>query len=1513
MMGGEDPNSLGEDDSLVARRPIRSSRVSMAAAARKAAAYSLLAEDKENRAAPNGGAETRVAFVSPATCSEVAPTLLRAHPAPLLRERALTSRAASSPSPRYFHPYRVSVCASRETWRESAVSLTVEGAAGRGVGEVIVRPDPDALASASSDTSATPPEEAIPPRGVVASALVFGGVDARRIQLRVRGPARTIHWVSCARARGARTAGRTAATPSGGVVDVPPMLMTRDLSADDEARAAADADDDDASRESIMTFRAAETDPPRSRTSGGRTRDPDEATGSSSSPRRRLRLDTTPEILTPTRGGRSSGGDAFDADVSATPGASEFFVSATFAAWREAASSSRASREDLELVYVTWAGRVRAAKTRAAAFSRWRLDAALASDRRARAFSAAASLPDSTAVADGARFESPDARDAEAAAARLRAVGAALRAAATAEGAAAESDRGTGTPPAPVDISNRAPLPATNLGASADAETPPMARVAGARLFPSTVKQSAEDAEDACSASLRSPPTPSSVTSASATAAADALCRLARVAASRTLRAAASGALRAWWTAAARAALSRRLEATTKIAAEASFVAASRERRRDATFECLCRRARDARAAAAKRRRFRAWRASTEETRVAARERDAIEMRRAVHREASERVARVAFRAWRLVRHRAVRGAGALRARSEARVRFRVGATAFEGWRRVAESGRIASRGAVDAAKLALNAAAARETARLRLARRAARFAGRVASRRAARAFERWRDVRTTRHRSNARATRFARDALERRTSKRILAFGLRRWCELASRAKANAEENLLAFRRGERAVALASARSSRRARRRALGAWRRVALDERRARAEAAETTEASERARRAETDALETARELETLRAEAREAREARAMAEARADAEAEAAREARAEAEAEAEAARRSAATAKAAAERAAANAAATRATLREAAASRIASLAARTFARRLVSSAFGSWRASGASSRAERRVLETTLRASAALRKRSARGVARLAFAAWRNRRAAVRRRSTAFAMFCDGALRRVRDRRAAFVTRAAFGALRAVRDERAREAFVDRVSTRRAATLSRRLAEALVFSAFVAWRDEVFRRVVAAHHRRGQRLRADAFGAKRLRLTALAAWIAVARAAGQRRDARRLEARREQRAGRAIRRFAERRREDAGAARVRGVVVARRGRSAPPRRGGERPRGGSAPRERRLAARNAPIAAPGGANGGVRETRVRETRGAGRARVGVGERRGNAPRGESGESGDARARSSPGRAYRGARVLRVAARERASRRAFWRGETAAARRRARRARLAWTAWARAAADATRVRRAFGIGRHVQRWRVGRVAKRAFEAMRRHAANEAATRAAREEEARRRRDETEADATEADSRAFSFSAAAEDAADLFRGTLAGLPSEDVHAGFDSPGSISVATEAWAPATTEETPERRRAGEESREAFSFSAAPRDRLAAGDDDLTHGGQFWDPLLDDALDDDGDASAFEPPPPPRFFLRSVYTDLYRRGRDGDDDDAEIARGAAASYSTPRL
>ena len=583
----------------------------MAAAARKAAAYSLLAEDKENRAAPNGGAETRAAFVSPATCSEVAPTLLRAHPAPLLRERALTSRAASSPSPRYFHPYRVSVCASRETWRESAVSLTVEGAAGRGVGEVIVRPDPDALASASSDTSATPPEEAIPPRGVVASALVFGGVDARRIQLRVRGPARTIHWVSCARARGARTAGRTAATPSGGVVDVPPMLMTRDLSADDEARAAADADDDDASRESIMTFRAAETDPPRSRTSGGRTRDPDEATGSSSSPRRRLRLDTTLEVLTPTRGGRSSGGDAFDADVSATPGASEFFVSATFAAWREAASSSRASREDLELVYVTWAGRVRAAKTRAAAFSRWRLDAALASDRRARAFSAAASLPDSTPVADGARFESPT-RDAKPAASF--APSARRRERGDRGGRPRRATGGREPPPAPVDISNRAPLPATNLGASAGARAADGARRRRA-VVSSTVKQSAEDEEDACSASLRSPrrpPSPPRPPPPRRTLCADWRASPRRGRFAPGVRAPAGGGPRR-----RAAALSPRLEATTKIAAEASFAAASRERdatRRSSVCVGARGRARGGGEAAA----VSAWRASTEETRVAA-------------------------------------------------------------------------------------------------------------------------------------------------------------------------------------------------------------------------------------------------------------------------------------------------------------------------------------------------------------------------------------------------------------------------------------------------------------------------------------------------------------------------------------------------------------------------------------------------------------------------------------------------------------------------------------------------------------------------------------------------------------------------------------------------------------------------------------------------------------------------------------------------------------------------------
>ena len=263
-----------------------------------------------------------MAFVSPATCSEVAPTLRRAHPAPLLRERALTSRAASSPSPRYFHPYRVSVCASRETWRESAVSLTVEGAAGRGRGRGHRAPRPRRPRECVVGHLGDPPEEAIPPR-VSSPPRSSSAASTRAASSSARPAAREDDPLGelRPRARGARTAGRTAATPSGGVVDVPPMLMTRDLSADDEARAAADAGDDDASRGRSSTFRAAETDPPRSRTSGGRTRDPDEATGSSSSPRRRLRLDTTPEILTPTRGGRSSGGDAFDADVSATPGA----------------------------------------------------------------------------------------------------------------------------------------------------------------------------------------------------------------------------------------------------------------------------------------------------------------------------------------------------------------------------------------------------------------------------------------------------------------------------------------------------------------------------------------------------------------------------------------------------------------------------------------------------------------------------------------------------------------------------------------------------------------------------------------------------------------------------------------------------------------------------------------------------------------------------------------------------------------------------------------------------------------------------------------------------------------------------------------------------------------------------------------------------------------------------------------------------------------------------------------
>ena len=286
-----------------------------------------------------------------------------------------------------------------------------------------------------------------------------------------------------------------------------------------------------------------------------------------------------------------------------------------------------------------------------------------------------------------------------------------------------------------------------------------MARVAGARLFPSTVKQSAEDAEDACSASLRSPPTPSSVTSASATAAAalstptgarrrvaDASRRGVRSAPRVVDRGGARGALSA-----------ARGDDKDRGGGVFRRRVARAATRRDVRVSVSARegRARGGGEAAAV---SRAWRASTEDggaSRRATARREPEIRRRAVRREAPERVARVAFRAWRLVRHRAVRGAGALRARSEARVRFRVGATAFEGWRRVAESGRIASRGAVDAAKLALNAAAARETARLRLARRAARFAGRVASRRAARAFERWRDVRTTRHPcSNARATR---------------------------------------------------------------------------------------------------------------------------------------------------------------------------------------------------------------------------------------------------------------------------------------------------------------------------------------------------------------------------------------------------------------------------------------------------------------------------------------------------------------------------------------------------------------------------------------------------------------------------------------------------------------------------------------------------------------------------------------------------------------------------------------
>ena len=619
-------------------------------------------------------------------------------------------------------------------------------------------------------------------------------------------------------------------------------------------------------------------------------------------------------------------------------------------------------------------------------------------------------------------------------------------------------------------------------------------------------------------------------------------------------------------------------------------------------------------------------------------------------------------------------------------------------------------------------------------------------------------------------------DALERRTSKRIPAFGLRRWRQLAApRRRTRRRQNLRASQRRTRGSVGVGVRADGRVG--ALGAWRRVALDERRARAEAAETTEASERADR------------------------------------------------------------------------------------------------RRKPTGHAGN-RPGGT----RRRPVCVCVCVCVCARARAR---------AWCARPKALDRSRCFATARCVGSATGAH-------SSAPFGAL-TVRDERAREA--SSIASRPAAP--RRSLPALVGARFPRDAgDEVFeessppttaaanasartRSVRSARgsprSRRGSPgVRGGQLGTRGASRHGAATGGAVAIAEGG---------------------------QDAAPARSR-RVVARRGRSAPPRRGGERPRGAlrrandarrrETRRSRRLAVRTAA------------SERVRETRGAGR-RAWAG---GAAERAARRASLATRARVRRLDARIGARAFLAWRRASgASRR--WRGETAAASPGA--ARAAGVDGV-GAGGGGRDARASRVRDRAPRPALARGARRgAFEAMRRHAASEGGARAAREEEARRRRDETEADAAEADSRAFSFSAAAEDAADLFRGTLAGLPSEDVHVGFDSPGSSSVATEAWAPATTEETPERRRAGEESREAFSFSAAPRDRLAAGDDDLTHGGQFWDPLLDDALDDDGDASAFEPPPPPRFFLRSVYTDLYRRGRDGDDDDAEIARGAAASYSTPRL
>jgi hypothetical protein len=148
-------------------------------------------------------------------------------------------------------PYRASVSASLDTWRRSSVSLKVEGAGGR-VSEVVVRPDPAAIAainsrgdilndnSISSDSvrniggsrggSDGAAAVAVVLGGgggggggggdgggdvdggdvsdggdvdVVATTLVFGGVGTpTSVKLRVTGPVNDVHWVSLKRMGG---------------------------------------------------------------------------------------------------------------------------------------------------------------------------------------------------------------------------------------------------------------------------------------------------------------------------------------------------------------------------------------------------------------------------------------------------------------------------------------------------------------------------------------------------------------------------------------------------------------------------------------------------------------------------------------------------------------------------------------------------------------------------------------------------------------------------------------------------------------------------------------------------------------------------------------------------------------------------------------------------------------------------------------------------------------------------------------------------------------------------------------------------------------------------------------------------------------------------------------------------------------------------------------------------------------------------------------------------------------